>query len=392
MPSMHVASDAADQTSAGHSGPMRGPRVAIAHDYLTQRGGAERVVLALSTIFPDAPIYTTLYDPDGTYPEFRKLDIRPSWLNRVGVLRRSHRAALPLLPAASSSIQIDADVVIASSSGWAHGFRTTGKSLVYCYAPPRWLYESERYFGDDSGVLVRSALAALKPALKRWDRRAVQRSDRYLAISSVTQERIRRTYGREAAIVPAPHSVDLPEDFAPQRPESFGAPEGDYFLVVSRLLPYKNVMEIVQAFAMRPYHKLVIVGSGPDRSRLMGVAGQNVTFLEALSDEEMMSAYAGCQALVAASHEDFGLTPLEAAAHGKPVAVLRWGGFLDTVVEGTTGVFFDEPIPELIAEALDEVTSREWDQATLRGRAADFDEHRFADRINVEIRSLLGTN
>ena len=129
------------------------PTVAIAHDYLTQRGGAERVVLALHRAFPDATIHTTLYDPDGTYPEFRDARIVTSPINRIGPLRREHRAALPLLPYAVSRLRIDADVVVASSSGWAHGVPTTGRKIVYCHAPARWLYQADAYLGDEAGTL-----------------------------------------------------------------------------------------------------------------------------------------------------------------------------------------------------------------------------------------------
>ena len=123
------------------------PRIAIAHDYLTQRGGAERVVLSMARAFPESPIYTTLYEPELTYPEFTDLDIRVSRLNAIGVLRRNHRLALPVLSLASSMINIDADIVVVSSSGWAHGFSTRGRKLVYCHSPARWLYQRETYLG-----------------------------------------------------------------------------------------------------------------------------------------------------------------------------------------------------------------------------------------------------
>lgn len=365
---------------------MPAHEVAIAHDYLTQRGGAERVVLTLARAFPEAPIYTTLFDPEGTYPEFKDLDVRPSRLNAVGVLRRQHRAALPLLPAASKSIRIDAEVVIASSSGWAHGFESSGKKLVYCYAPARWVYEPDRYLGADPSKIVAAALKVLTPSLRRWDQRAASTADRYLAISTVTQERIRRVYGREAPIVPAPHSVNAAD--VPRRAPGSRLPEPGYFLVVSRLLPYKNVMPIVQAFASLPEHRLLVVGAGPQKPELLNSATDNVTFLEGLSDEEMAQAYHGCAALVAASHEDFGLTPLEAAAYGKPSAVLRWGGFLDTVIEDETGVFFEAPEAAPIADALQELMSREWRTETLRTRAEDFSEARFVDRVKAHVAEL----
>ncbi|WP_216656458.1 glycosyltransferase [Nocardioides marmotae] len=366
--------------------PVPAHEVAIAHDYLTQRGGAERVVLTLARAFPEAPIYTTLFDPEGTYPEFKNLDVRPSRLNAVGILRRQHRAALPLLPAASRSIKVDAEVVIASSSGWAHGFESSGKKLVYCYAPARWVYEPDRYLGADPSKVVAAALKVLTPSLRRWDQRAASTADRYLAISTVTQERIRRVYGLEAPIVPAPHSVNTGD--VPPRAPGTRLPDPGYFLVVSRLLPYKNVMPIVQAFASLPEHTLLVVGAGPQKAELRDAATDNVTFLEGLSDGEMAQAYHGCTALVAASHEDFGLTPLEAAAYSKPSAVLRWGGFLDTVVEDETGVFFDVPESASIVEALQRLMSLEWRTEILRARAEEFSETRFIDRVKSHVADL----
>ena len=184
---------------------MSGPSVAIAHDYLTQRGGAERVVLSLMRAFPGAPVHTTLYEPDGTYPEFADADVRTSPLNRFGALRRDHRLALPLLAPASSWTRIEADVVVASSSGWAHGFRTSGRTVVYCHNPARWLYQTVEYLGGSPWRSPFGApVMALRPALRRWDRRAAARVDVYVANSRVVQRRIADTYGREAELLPPP--------------------------------------------------------------------------------------------------------------------------------------------------------------------------------------------
>ncbi|HEY5221573.1 MAG TPA: glycosyltransferase, partial [Microbacteriaceae bacterium] len=226
----------------GSNGNARAePVIAIAHDYLTQRGGAERVVLAMLRAFPNAKLYTTLYDPDGTFPEFRGADIIVSPLNRIGALRRNHRLALPLLAVASSRMHIPADVVIASSSGWAHGFRSSGRMIVYCHTPARWLYLNEEYLGGVTGPsLKRAVLSLLKPALARWDGRAAARADRYLANATEVRERIRRVYGREAPVIFPPHSVDThgAQEAVPGLEEF--ASGSEYFLLVSRLLPYKN--------------------------------------------------------------------------------------------------------------------------------------------------------
>lgn len=356
--------------------------VAIAHDYLTQRGGAERVVLALTRIFPGAPIYTTLFDPAGTFPEFSKLDVRPSPLNRVRALREHHRRALLALPVAASRTTIDADVVIASSSGWAHGFGTTGVKLVYCYTPARWLYQSERYLGESSGIAARAVLAAAKPLLVGWDRRAAKTADRYLAISTEVSGRIHTAYGRESTVVPAPHSMD---PAGPRRSlAELGIPEDarGFFLCLSRLLPYKNVDRVIAAFGGIPDRRLIVVGAGPEERRLAEGLPANVTMVKDLSEAQVRWLYARCRAVVSASHEDFGLTPLEAAAFGAPSVVLRGGGFLDTVVEGATGVFFDEPTAESVRAAIDRSETIDWDAALIRRHAARFSESVFADTVS----------
>lgn len=364
---------------------MSRPRVAIAHDYLTQRGGAERVVLSLLKAFPDARIHTTLYDPDGTYPEFRDADVVTSPLNRVGALRRDHRLALPLLAPASSRLRIDADVTVASSSGWAHGFAAAGRLLVYAHAPARWLYRSEEYLGGSLGTSPTGlALAALRPPLRRWDRAAARRADAYLCNSRVVQERIRAAYGIDAAVVPPPFGVDTGGEDDPV-PGLEDWADG-YALVVSRLLPYKNVDRVIAALGGR--HRLVVVGSGPERDRLAQLAPEGVRLVQDLSDAQMRWVYRHATMLVAASHEDFGLTPLEAGAFGRPVVALRGGGYLDTVVEGRTGLFFDEPTSAAIAAAVRAADAHPWDPATITAHVETFGEERFIARIRAEVDAL----
>lgn len=360
---------------------MGSPSVAIAHDYLTQRGGAERVVLSLMRAFPGAPVHTTLYDADGTYPDFADADVRTSPLDRVGAMRRDHRLALPLLAAASSRMRIDADVVVASSSGWAHGFATTGRTVVYCHNPARWLYQTDEYLGGPSWRSPLGApFLALRPLLRRWDRRAADRADVYLANSRVVQQRIARTYGLEAELLPPPHGMDAS---APQEPvPDLAGWEPGYALVVSRLLPYKNVDAVIDA-VRESGRRLVVVGHGPEEGRLRATLPDHVRLLGGLGDAQLRWVYAHAGVLVAASHEDFGLAPLEAAAFGVPAVALRGGGFLETVVEGSTGLFFDTPEPDDIAATLALADRHEWDADTMRDRAEQFGEARFIDRIRA---------
>jgi glycosyltransferase involved in cell wall biosynthesis len=363
--------------------------IAIAHDYLTQRGGAERVVLALHREFPEATIHTTLYDAGGTYPEFRDARIVTSPLNRVGLFRHSHRAALPFLAGAASRLRIDADVVIASSSGWAHGFDIRGKSLIYCHAPARWLYQPREYLG---GPMYASgpglALAALRPALTGWDRRAAKRADRYLCNSRVVRDRVAQAYGIDAALVHAPLSLDV-AGVAQPVPDLVDWAESGYLLVVSRLLPYKNVDQVIEAVRGLD-ERLVVVGAGPERHRLERLLPENARIVTHLTDSQIRWTYAHASTLIAPSLEDYGLTPLEGGAYGKPTLALRAGGYLDTVVEGVTGLFFDAATPESVRGAIHEVRQRTWDLDAIAHHMTQFTEARFADRLRAEVADLLG--
>jgi glycosyltransferase involved in cell wall biosynthesis len=371
-----------------------GPRVAIAHDYLTQRGGAEKVVLSMSRAFPNAPIYTLLYDPSTTYPEFADRDIRVSGLNSVGVFRRNHRSALPILPLVANSMHIDADVVVTSSSGWAHGFKTNGRKLVHCHSPARWLYLSDMYLGDESGLLKKSLLAVTSSRLRSWDRRAAESVDRYLAVSTVVQRRIRDAYGIAADVLPSPVAMTndsvaepVPEVLEWLAADGASDPGEAFYLCVSRLLPYKNVDAVVGAFAGRP-RRLVVVGRGPDAERIAAAKTPNVLMLSDLTDGQMSWLYEHCRALLAASYEDYGLTPIEAGVWGRPSVVLRWGGFLDTVAEGVTGVYFDEPEAASVVEALDRFESATFDPDKIRSHVEQFTEERYAEALYAAVDEL----
>lgn len=361
------------------------PGVALVHDYLTQRGGAERVVLSMLKAFPDAPLHTSLFEPSLTFPEFGRRHVHTLPLNRRRLLRRRHRLALPLLAVAFSRLEVVADVVVCSSSGWAHGVRTSGRKLVYCHTPARWLYQRDRYLHGRRPV-AGAALAALRPALTAWDLRAAASADRYLVNSTAVRDRVRQAYGIDAEVLPPPYAV------GPDGPEHpVEGLESSFFLCVSRLLPYKNVAAVAAAFAELPGERLVVVGKGPDEARLHRLAGTNVTFLGAASDEELRWLYGRSAGLVSAAHEDYGLTPLEAAAFGKPTAALRWGGFLDTVVDGATGVFFSEPRPTEIARAVRRLRRDVWSAATLLGHAERFGEARFIERLRAIVGELAGS-
>lgn len=352
------------------SDSMTGPRIAIVHDYLTQRGGAERVVLSMLEAFPGAPLYTALYEPGATFPEFAGHDVRPLWTNRIPALRADHRRGLLVYPFAVSGLEVDAQVVLCSSSGFAHGVRATGRKVVYCYTPARWLYDQAGTYLAGWPPVVSSVVRVAGPALRRWDKRAAATADSYLTSSNVVRERIRRAYGIEAQVVPPP----VPSPVIGEQ-RAVGGIEPGFVLCVSRLLSYKNVGAVVSAFGELPETRLVVVGEGPERAALENMAGPNVALLGEVDNAELAWLYANCAGVVCASYEDYGLTAVEAASCGKPVAALRAGGFLDTVVDGENGLFFESPSPAAIADAVARVLAFTWDVDSIIGGtagAADF--------------------
>lgn len=367
---------------------FRSGEIAIAHDYLTQKGGAERVVLALHRMWPEAPIYTTFYDPEGTFPEFQDARIITSPLNRVGVLRKDPRRALPLLPLASSLMRVKEPLAVVSTSGWAHGFRYAGDTLVYCHTPARWVYLLEHYLGDEGQKSLKGRVArALRPGLKAWDQAAQRRRTRYVANSTVVKRRIEEVYGiRDVDLVFPPHSVntDGPQEAIPGAEQI--AEEG-YLLSVARLMPYKHV-DVAIAAAERTGQKLLVIGKGPEEARLRAMAGPGVVFAQDLTEAQLRWAYAHATALIAASHEDFGITPLEASAWGVPTVALHAGGYLDTIVEGVNGMFVEASAVDHVSERVACVARADWDSDAMREHAWRFSQSEFARHIRAVIDTL----
>jgi glycosyltransferase involved in cell wall biosynthesis len=284
---------------------------------------------------------------------------------------------------------VDADLVICSSSGWAHAVRTSGRKVVYCHSPARWLYQSGRYVGHHGWLRRASmwpAIGALRGPLRLWDRRAAHRADLYLANSSFVQDEVRRLYGIEARVVHPPT-----RDLATSPRRRVRGLEPGFLLCVSRLLPYKNVDLLVDAMRLLPEQRLVVAGSGPEAARLTAMAPANVRLLGTVSDEELAWLYGSCSAVVAASHEDFGLVPIEAAFFAKPTAALRGGGFLDTVVDGETGILFDRLEPESIAQAAVEAMNLSTPPGRMIAHAHRFSEESFARELRAAGAGRLAT-
>lgn len=362
--------------------PTDRPALAIVHDYLTQRGGAERVVALFAATFPGAPVLTSLYDPSATFDAFSAIDVRPGILDTIRPLRHHHRAALPLLGPWFATRHVHADVVLASSSGWAHMVRTDGRLVVYCHAPARWLYQPDRYLGTASSsstrhTTARAALAVLGPPLRQADRAAARRADLYLANSSATRAMVREQYDRDAEVLFPPPAIDAAGDRSP-----VDGLEPGFVLCVARLLPYKHVDAVVRAAAGwdRP---LVIVGDGPERRALQAVAAVSTRFLGVVDDATLRWCYASASTLVSVGFEDFGLAPLEAAAFGVPTVARRFGGALDTVVDGVTGTLLDEVSPTTVHDAVRALCASPPTRRTLVEHAARFSKDRFQERLRA---------
>ncbi|WP_300014139.1 glycosyltransferase [Pseudonocardia sp.] len=355
-------------------------KVALVHDYLTQRGGAERVALQFCRAYPGAPLYTSLYDAAGTYPDFAEVDVRCGPLQRLAPARRDPRLALPLLAPAwdRTVVSDDAEALLISSSGWAHGVAGPPDvpTVVYCHNPPRWLHQPDIYL---TGAAERTAMRLLRPHLLRWDRRAARRAHTYLANSNVVADRIREAYDIDAQVVHPPVTIDAAGEQAPVA----GIAPG-FFLTVSRARGYKNVARVAEAVASIPGAELVVIGSGtPDEE-----PAPNVRWLGLVSDAELRWLYAHATALVTVAFEDFGLTPLEANAFGTPVAALRAGGHLDSVVEGVSGSWIEEPTAASVRDTL--VSLPSFDRRAVLEHAAGFSLDAFTRRIDDVLRTATG--
>jgi glycosyltransferase involved in cell wall biosynthesis len=344
--------------------------VLIVHDYLNQRGGAERVVLEMASIWPRAPIYTSLYRPASTFPEFRRLDIRTTFLNALPV-DRGFRSLFPLYaPAFASLGTLDADVIVSSSSGWAHWIRSAARSLhvVYCHTPARWLY-SGLHLGQSRRQ--RRLRPLIKP-LRCADRIAARRADLYLTSSEHIRRRIQKVYGLNAVAVPPP--VDTAR-FTPRS-------RGERLLVVSRLLAYKRVDLVVDA-ATQAGLPLDVVGAGPELENLRARAGPTVTFHGELPDDAVTELMEACRAFVLPGAEDFGITPVEANAAGKPVVAFAGGGALETLEDGYSAAFFSRPTSEALLEAIARCDAIETAPERLALKAKRFSAPAFRRRLSA---------
>ncbi len=336
-------------------------------------GGAERVVEVMSKAFPAAPILTSATRAQGLFPVFREADVRNSWMQRLPGMDRHHKKLFFLYPFAFRSLRLrPGSVAWISSSGFSKWLPkpANAKFVCYCHTPPRFFWMPDSYLENEiAHPLLRRFVRMLMPLFRWSDRRQSRKIDLFLANSRNVQERIRQCYHRDSIVVYPP--VDVERFQVSDRTE-------DFYLIVSRLVAYKRIDLAVRAFT-ESGKKLVIIGDGPDRDRLEAMAGSNVSFLGRAPDEVVTKSMATCRAYVFPGCEDFGITPVEAQACGKPVIAFRAGGALETVIENETGVFFDQPEAASLVEAVEDFEQRTWDPAVIRANAERFSEARFLE-------------
>jgi glycosyltransferase involved in cell wall biosynthesis len=357
-------------------------RVALVHDWLTGMRGGERCLEVFCEIFPDADLFTLVHARGSVSPVVERRRVITSFLQRLPGAARGYRHYLPLFPAAIRGFDLSAyDLVLSSSHAVAKSVRVSPSAVhvCYCFTPMRYVWDLyDEYFGARAAWPVRWGMPPVAAALRRWDRRTAAGVHHFVAISRFVAERIRRAYGREADVIHPP--VDVARFCIDESP-------GDYYLVVSALTPYKRIDLAVEA-ANRTGRRLVVVGTGPEAARLRSMAGPTVEMLGWRDDDEVASLYARCRALVFPTLEDFGITPLEAMAAGRPVIALGQGGARETVVapggaEPPTGLFFARQTVDDVIDGLRrfEEDPGRFDPKSLRRRAEAFDRPLFKERV-----------
>lgn len=357
-------------------------KLALVYDRVNKFGGAERVLLALHDIWPDAPLYTAVYDPRRA-SWANVFCVHPSFLQHVPLAKRHHELFPWLTPMAFESFSFDEyDVVLSVTSAEAKDIITKPGTLhiCYCLTPTRYLWSGNSTYMEHADYISARMLGAFTPTLKRWDMIASARPDRYVTISKRVQARIQTYYHRSSELVYPPVDTDL---FRPGKEAA-----GDYFLLVSRFVPYKRIDIVIDAFNALGW-PLTIIGSGSGRRALQARAEDNITFITRyLTDAELGAYYQRCRAFVFAGDEDFGLIALEAQACGKPVICFRESGMAETVIDGKTGVLFDHQTKESLIGALHKFSKEWYDSGFCRRNAEHFDLQHFKDGMKKTVERL----
>ena len=356
-------------------------KLAIVHDYLNQMGGAENVLLVLHDLFPEAPIYTSIYAPALVHPAFRAMDVRTTFMQHLPLVHTHHQAYLPVFPFAFESLDLrEYDVVLSMSSAWSKNVVTRPDTchVNYCLTPMRFAWSFEEYATREGlPQWQQTVLLPVITGLRLWDSNGANRVDAFAAISDAVARRIEKYYRRTAEV------IYPPVDTSAYAYSGGGGADGGYFLVVSRLLGYKRIDLAIEGCRLAGV-PLKILGAGRDRERLERVAqvsGADVEFLGYVDGATKRRYLEHCRGFIFPSEEDFGIAPLEATAAGRPVVAYAAGGALDTVLDGHTGVLFYEQSPEALGRAIKRVESLSWDRAAIAAHATTFGVEAFKTRL-----------
>jgi glycosyltransferase involved in cell wall biosynthesis len=357
--------------------------VGLIHDYLLTMRGAERTFGAIADCWPHAPIYTTLYSVDGTERRFASRVVHTSYLQRLHVRQRGFRRLLPLYPRAAERLPVSKhDLLVSSSSGFAHGVRPKPGAIhiCYCHSPFRYAWHEKEIALSEVPSLGRPLLQRTLTRIRQWDLEASQRVTHYIANSALTRERIERFYGRDATVIHPPVDTDW------LRP---GTAE-DFFLVVTELSPHKRVQIALEA-ARAAGQPIKVVGTGSELRRLRSEFAGSAEFLGRVPAVELASLYSRALALLVPNVEEFGIAAVEAQAAGRPVVAVDAGGTHETVVDGKTGVLLSDASPSAFAEALRHVDFAAFSPALIRHHAQQFSKKRFMDRFAAEVEQVAAT-
>ncbi len=356
-------------------------KLALVHDWLNQIGGAEDVLDVLVNYYPDSPVYTSIFAPDLMPQHYQNWDIRTLWIDKLPAIHNHHQPYLPFYPPAWDKLDLsDYDLILSNKSGFCHGlqFDESTVHICYCLAPTRYVWQLEHYIAREGfGKVVELGLRPMIAMMKRWDYAAAQRVSHFIAISTDIQQRIKTYYNRDSDIIFPP--VDTSR-FQPVPQDDVE----DYYLVVSRLVPYKQIQLAVQA-ATELGVPLKVGGKGRDMERLQMMAGDTVEFLGYIPDEDLPDLMAKCKAFLFPGLEDFGITPVQAQSAGRPVIAYKGGGALDTVIPSVTGEHFDEMTVDSLKSVMHNFDTKRYNPTDIRTHAQKFDTKIFTTQINAYI-------
>lgn len=350
-------------------------KTALVHDWLISQGGAERVLEEMLELFP-SPIFTLFQKRNKNLSEkISKAAVKSSFIQNLPLAETQYRNYLPLYPAAIERFDLqDYDLILSSSHAVAKGIKTHANQLhiCYCHTPMRYAWDLEEQYLESVSFLKAMIARKILKKIREWDVKTVHRVDAFIANSHYVAERIRRLYQREAHVIYPPvatHLFHLKEE------------KDDFYLTVSRLVPYKRIDLLVEAFNGMPSKKLKIVGAGPESERLRAKAGKNIEFLGFQPDEKVRELLASARGFIFAAEEDFGIAPLEAQASGTPVIAYGKGGSLETVLPGITGLLFPEQTASSLVESLKEFEKIKWNGKLIRSHAEKFGTDRFKKEL-----------